>query len=912
MYKFRGGWLVGMVFLISLLGGLARGAVIYRETFGIATGSVPGDQFATVFDWQRFDASGQPITTTGTSSGVNYNMPGRPIDVSNVNAGPNNDGTFGPYSSGILYLAPASPNMAFTTEFVVDPAKYVPGSIVFSWYEGNNTAVHFFRLLVRVGGVWYASTNTFSSPAVALANFGTQAVLETIAYDPTASKWQQVNFDGDFVVGATPGTGVSTGSTLEGGVFLVGPAAADLSGPITAFGVYGENGGTGTGNRRIDSFTVEATPLVVSSNKTVIWTAVNSGDWDVTSANWRTNSPDGRAVYVDGDFVRFDDSTPTNEVNIVPQVLPGSLTVSNVTRLYRFSGGGSISGTTGLRKQGAAILMLANANNSFTGGILIEGGTLQVGDGGANGSLGGGNVTNNATLIFNRTGSIVVTNAISGSGTLHKAGAGALTLTASNSYAGLTAVEGGTFVLNGILGGAGGVTGDVGTTITGSGTNMGQMYSDGEIRPGDGIGTLTTGALWIGPNATNYFELGTTNTIGAGVNDLIQVNGNLQLTNSRVVVVLTDLPRVGVPYRLISYTGTRSGIFNGNVIVTGVNRYTAELSYDDVGKTVNLTFIPPANPSVVIYRETFGIAPVEVGGADQFATVFDWARFDNFGQPILTGGNASGVNFSADGRPTNVFNVNAGPNNDGSFEAYRNGILYLPAATANLALTTEFQVNPTNYVPGSIIFSWYEGNNTAGHLLRLLVRVGGKWYASVETFTSPAVALTSFGTQAQLKTVLYDPAAANWQEVNFDGDFTLGEAPGLGFATGSSLADVFLGSAPAADLAGTITAFGLYGENSAGASGNRRIDTFTIEAAPVSSSAKPRIAMVVAGDQLTLNVTGGLAGWNARVMSSSDVGLPLSAWIGIKSGTFDGSGNFSATVTIDPAKGQQFFAIQAP
>src|ERR1051325_6766529 len=116
----------------------------------------------------------------------------------------------------------------------------------------------------------------------------------------------------------------------------------------------------------------------------------------------------------------------------------------------------------------------------------------------------------------------------------------------------------------------------------------------------------------------------------------------------------------------------------------------------------------------VIYRETFGVPPTST--ADYFATNFDWQRYDNNGAQILTTGSSAGVNYSAQGRLTDVANVNAGPNSDGTFGAYTNGILYLAATPSpNVALTTEFSVNPADYAAGSIVFSWYEGNNTAPH-----------------------------------------------------------------------------------------------------------------------------------------------------------------------------------------------------
>ena len=234
--------------------------VIYRETFGVAPGTT-ADLSPKAFDWQRFDNNGIEITTTGTASGVNYSVQGRLNNVSNVNAGPNADGTFDPYTNGLLYFADAvSPSLGFTPEFSFDPANYLPGSIAFSWYEGNNTAPHLFRVAVRNPSGWFVSANTFSTPAISLANFGTQAELKTLTYNPAPSNWLSVNFNGDYTLGGTPGSGFATNSTL-GALSLGAAPTAPLLGPISAFGVFGERGGTGTGNRRIDTFQIDATPV---------------------------------------------------------------------------------------------------------------------------------------------------------------------------------------------------------------------------------------------------------------------------------------------------------------------------------------------------------------------------------------------------------------------------------------------------------------------------------------------------------------------------------------------------------------------------------------------------------------------------------------------------------------------------
>jgi autotransporter-associated beta strand protein len=92
-----------------------------------------------------------------------------------------------------------------------------------------------------------------------------------------------------------------------------------------------------------------------------------------------------------------------------------------------------------LVKTGNGIATLSGSNN-YTGTTTISQGTLQVGDGGTSGNLGTGNVVNDAALVFNRAGSLTVGNTISGSGTLEKTGPGTVTLSAANSYTGLTTV----------------------------------------------------------------------------------------------------------------------------------------------------------------------------------------------------------------------------------------------------------------------------------------------------------------------------------------------------------------------------------------------------------------------------------------------------------------------------------------
>ena len=79
--------------------------------------------------------------------------------------------------------------------------------------------------------------------------------------------------------------------------------------------------------------------------------------------------------------------------------------------------GGAISGSGSLTQVGPGTLILTGAN-VFGGTTTISAGTLQIDNGGTTGSLGSGNVTNNAVLAFNRSDTYAFPGNIAGSGSL--------------------------------------------------------------------------------------------------------------------------------------------------------------------------------------------------------------------------------------------------------------------------------------------------------------------------------------------------------------------------------------------------------------------------------------------------------------------------------------------------------------
>jgi hypothetical protein len=69
---------------------------------------------------------------------------------------------------------------------------------------------------------------------------------------------------------------------------------------------------------------------------------------------------------------------------------------------------------------------------------------------------------------------------------------------------------------------------------------------------------------------------------------------------------------------------------------------------------------------------------------------------------------------------------------------------------------------------------------------------------------------------------------------------------------------------------------------------------------------------VVSGNNLVLSATGGNPGDAVTVLSSTNLALPLAQWTTVTTGTYDGSGNFSYTVTgvLTPGTPQQFYILQ--
>jgi outer membrane autotransporter protein len=253
---------------------------------------------------------------------------------------------------------------------------------------------------------------------------------------------------------------------------------------------------------------------------------------------------------------------------------------------------GTISGSGGLVKVGEGTLTLSG-NNSYTGGTLLNEGTLAVGSSRA---LGTGTLTladgttlqaaadglalANAvrllgdTTVDTQSNTLTLSGPISGAGGLDKIGSGTLTLTGASTYTGDTNVNEGVLNVSGSLVSA--VSVNQGGTLTGTGTIGGlSVGSGGIVAPGNSIGTLRV----AGDVSFDDGSIYRVKANAAGKSAMISATGAASIDGGTVQV----LAQSGTYARQTRYTIlTASGGVDGQFtdVTSNLAFLTPLLSYD--------------------------------------------------------------------------------------------------------------------------------------------------------------------------------------------------------------------------------------------------------------------------------------------------------------------------------------------
>ncbi len=323
---------------------------------------------------------------------------------------------------------------------------------------------------------------------------------------------------------------------------------------------------------------------------------INGGTWTTTNGLVLGTAGGTGALTLAGGAVNSGSATIG--------VAAGSNGTANVSGgIWTNSGNLTVGGTgTGtLSMSGAGTVIVGGTLFRGTGGTinLSSGGTLQIGNGGNSGALGN-DLTNDGTLVFNRSGTSDHTHVIDGSGAVVKQGTGTLVLSAANGWAGSTSIDGGVLELGNTaalgssgtisfgggtlrfthinrndysdrFNGSGGqffkldtnnesVT--LGTAIAGSGSTLEKLGAGtlilGEDNTYDGTTTVTSGTLQIGAG-------GSTGSIAGDLvnNAAVAFNRSAALTYSRLITGSGTLVNEGPG--TVTLTGTNT--FTGNTVL---------------------------------------------------------------------------------------------------------------------------------------------------------------------------------------------------------------------------------------------------------------------------------------------------------------------------------------------------------
>ena len=434
------------------------------------------------------------------------------------------------------------------------------------------------------------------------------------------------------------------GNITDNGILVFDQLAADsYSGVISGTGSLTKQGAgtlilTGT-NRYSGGTTVSAGTLqgsVTGLQGNIVNNAAVVFDQGSSFGNYRGDmSGSGSLTLASGSVFLAGTSSYTGGTTIdsgailsgTTASLQASIVNNGIVGFEQASDGtfaGAISGTGGLYKLGTGTVTLAG-NNSYAGGTSIDGGALAVSSNSNLGDVSGGLFFYGGTLKFltnfdsDRTiglgaggigiiglpplpasgtfdtngHDLTLSGVISGPYGLIKAGAGTLTLSAANTYAGGTtvnagtlklgaggslaatgalAVNGGTFDLDGHNQTVGALSGSGGAILLGSGTlsagGAGNTTlatsisgSGGFVKQGSG-GLILTGA--------NSYSGGT--TVSAGV-----LQGNTQSLQGNILnnaVVTFDQATTGTYAGVLSGSGMLVKANAGTLTLGGVNSYS--------------------------------------------------------------------------------------------------------------------------------------------------------------------------------------------------------------------------------------------------------------------------------------------------------------------------------------------------
>ena len=472
-----------------------------------------------------------------------------------------------------------------------------------------------------------------------------------------------------------------SGGQMNNGNLALGAAPGGFGNAAMSSGTWTNRivqvGQSGTGSLTLQGGRMTATTAAIGASGGVGMAVISGGTWvnasQLNVGGYLTTSGTGSLTITGGrvtgitNNIAFGESSvgtvivsggewlSTNAASVLHIGRSGAGTLSMTGGLLSFASGmigtvatgsgaatitgGTWSTTGGLVVGSAGVGTLAISGSGGSGGTVIVGGTLSRGAAGtielASGGrlqIGSGTTTgvlatdlvNNGSLVFSPSGTTVLVNAVSGTGTLTVAGPGRLVVSGTSGMSGPTTVAAGSLLVNGGLGStavwveAGGLLGGTGS-IAGAIT----VNRDATLAPGASMETLLTGDVTWLDGSTFAVEVDSSVPLSVAA-DLLKVDGDISIsgTASLDLVDLAASPALfpaGTTLSLVSYSGTwNGGVFSvgGTALVDGgsltLGSQLWAIDYDATaggtnfsseflpgGRFVNVTVVPIPEPAAL-------------------------------------------------------------------------------------------------------------------------------------------------------------------------------------------------------------------------------------------------------------------------------------------------------------------------
>jgi fibronectin-binding autotransporter adhesin len=239
-------------------------------------------------------------------------------------------------------------------------------------------------------------TGSIANSALSLANttqLGGEGTAASVTLGATGT-----DTTGLFVNGITAGALTSTGTLIVNGTVNVTLTGAPASpGPITVLN-HGGTAATAANFTLTNAATYRGSTFTVGANDVTVDIDKDSLVWDGSTATWEIAGTDNdwndtaNDNFFIGDSVTFNDSLVTGNQSIAMTgaLQPTSVTFANTAFDYELTGtaGNGISGPASVSKTGEALVTLGG-DNTFTGGLTISNGMVNIASATALGASGG-------------------------------------------------------------------------------------------------------------------------------------------------------------------------------------------------------------------------------------------------------------------------------------------------------------------------------------------------------------------------------------------------------------------------------------------------------------------------------------------------------------------------------------------